>query len=249
MSRVVCWFSGGVTSAVATKLTLEKYGGREEVDIIFFETGNHHTDNVRFFKDCEKWFGQSITIFEHEKHDDIYSVFRKRKFINSPFGAPCTLVLKKRVRQDWERKVDFKKNYLCQVFGFEFEPKEVGRAERFEKEFPYTKPMFPLIDSYLTKKDCLRILEENGIEPPVMYQLGYANNNCVGCVKGGMGYWNKIRIDFPEVFDKMAVLERELNATCIKGEYLDELDPARGRMSKPYVESCGSFCDNLDGIN
>ena len=28
-----------------------------------------------------------------------------------------------------------------------------------------------------------------------------------------------------------------------------ELDPARGRMSKPYVESCGSFCDNLDGIN
>ncbi len=38
-----------------------------------------------------------------------------------------------------------------------------------------------------------------------MYDLGYPNNNCIGCVKGGMGYWNKIRKDFPEVFQKRAV--------------------------------------------
>ena len=25
-----------------------------------------------------------------------------------------------------------------------------------------------------------------GIEIPVMYRLGYNNNNCVGCVKGGI---------------------------------------------------------------
>lgn len=35
-----------------------------------------------------------------------------------------------------------------------------------------------------------------------MYDLGYANNNCIGCVKGGIGYWNKIRIDFPEESDR-----------------------------------------------
>ena len=32
--------------------------------------------------------------------------------------------------------------------------------------------------------------------------MGYNNNNCIGCIKGGMGYWNKIRVDFPEVFEK-----------------------------------------------
>ena len=36
---------------------------------------------------------------------------------------------------------------------------------------------------------------------PLMYDLGYPNNNCIGCVKGGMGYWNHIRKDFPEVFE------------------------------------------------
>ena len=42
-----------------------------------------------------------------------------------------------------------------------------------------------------------------------MYDMGYPNNNCIGCVKGGMGYWNHIRKDFPEVFDSRAKLERE----------------------------------------
>jgi hypothetical protein len=76
-----------------------------------------------------------------------------------------------------------------------------------------------------------------------MYQLGYSNNNCIGCVKGGMGYWNKIRQDFPEVFDKMASLERELNAFVKKDiGFLDELEEGRGYAVKAYVESCGIFC-------
>ena len=32
-----------------------------------------------------------------------------------------------------------------------------------------------------------------------MYDLGYPNNNCIGCIKGGMGYWNRIRKDFPDI--------------------------------------------------
>ena len=76
-----------------------------------------------------------------------------------------------------------------------------------------------------------------------MYDLGYNNNNCVGCVKGGMGYWNKIRIDFPDVFESRAKVERRIGGTCIKGVYLDELDPDRGRHTKPICEDCGIFCE------
>jgi hypothetical protein len=54
------------------------------------------------------------------------------------------------------------------------------------------------------------MLWKAGIEIPAMYKMGYNNNNCIGCVKGGMGYWNKIRKDFPEVFNRMAVIEREV---------------------------------------
>ena len=87
---------------------------------------------------------------------------------------------------------------------------------------------FPLIDKMLSKEDAHAILERLKIASPVMYNLGYRNNNCIGCVKGGMGYWNKIRIDFPEVFERMARLEREVGHSCINGIFLDELEPDRG---------------------
>jgi hypothetical protein len=75
-----------------------------------------------------------------------------------------------------------------------------------------------------------------------MYDLGYPNNNCIGCVKGGMGYWNKIRQDFPEVFADRARMEREIGASCMNGVYLDELAPEAGRGLKPIVEDCGILC-------
>ena len=57
-----------------------------------------------------------------------------------------------------------------------------------------------------------------------------------------MGYWNKIRIDFPEVFERRAKLEREINSRCLKECYLDELDPARGRIEEEITQECSFFC-------
>ena len=35
--------------------------------------------------------------------------------------------------------------------------------------------------------------------------------NCVkGCVKGGKGYWNKVRRDFPEQFEEIAAVQESL---------------------------------------
>jgi len=79
-----------------------------------------------------------------------------------------------------------------------------------------------------------------------MYRLGYRNNNCIGCPKGGIGYWNKIRRDFPDVFDRMARLERELDATCTRDNdgpvWLDELDPARGSHADEPSFECSLLC-------
>jgi hypothetical protein len=83
-----------------------------------------------------------------------------------------------------------------------------------------------------------------------MYRLGYPNNNCIGCVKGGAGYWNKIRFDFPDAFEKMAKQERKMNVAINKrmdGEkripiFLDELPVNMGRIeSEPNIE-CGVLC-------
>lgn len=141
-------------------------------------------------------------------------------------------------------------DYDFQVFGFEFESKQIKRAERFLEQYPNAKAIFPLIDELLDKQACMKELLGAGIELPAMYKLGYSNSNCIGCVKGGAGYWNKIRRDFPEVFERMAKLEREIKATCMKTQkgnktvkvYLDELNPEAGRHEDISLPECGVVC-------
>jgi len=122
---------------------------------------------------------------------------------------------------------------------------EKSRCERLKESMPDFNHIFPLIENNLSKEDVHKILTANSIKRPIMYDLGYPNNNCIGCVKGGIGYWNKIREDFPEVFQQRALMERRIQATCIKGVYLDELPKDKGRKLKPIVDDCGIFCENL----
>jgi hypothetical protein len=90
------------------------------------------------------------------------------------------------------------------------------------------------------------MVDRAGIELPVMYRLGYLNNNCIGCPKGGMGYWNKIRRDFPETFERMAALEREIGASVLRSNgqqlFLDELDPTRGNHADEPSFECSLLC-------
>ena len=232
---LISWWSGGVTSAVATKLALKS---KSEVQIYFCETGQHHSDNQRFKADCENWYGQKIHTLTNTKWKTVERVL-EHGYINGPSGAYCTKLLKKDVRIALEKIVDF----TGQVFGFEYEPKQIKRAERFIEQYPASKAQFPLIEHKVNKARAMEILIECKIELPAMYRLGYSNANCVGCVKGGMGYWNKIRKDFPSVFKRTAELERKAGHTCIKGKYLDELDPNAGRFEKIELPECGIFCE------
>jgi hypothetical protein len=58
-----------------------------------------------------------------------------------------------------------------------------------------------------------------------------------------MGYWNKIRTDFPETFERMAKAEREVGNSCMRNTFLDELDPDAGHKQKIIMPDCGNFCD------
>lgn len=75
--------------------------------------------------------------------------------------------------------------------------------------------------------------------------LGYRNNNCIGCVKGGMGYWNKIRVTHPDVFERMAAEERRLGFS-LNTVFLDELRPDQGRYELEEDIECGVLCQVND---
>jgi len=236
--RTVCWFSCGAASAVATKIALaerERERERErELIIVYTEVKEEHPDNKRFLVDCEEWFGQKIEILGNDFYDrSIYRVFEKN-YIRTPKGAPCTRALKKQIRERFEKPTD------RQVFGYTAE--EQARLDRFIDANADVNIWTPLIEKGLGKEDCLAMLKNANIELPAMYKLGYHNNNCIGCVKGGMGYWNKIKVDFPEHFNRMAKLERFKKQTIFKDRYLDELKPTDGNYpQEPNIE-CSIFC-------
>ncbi len=244
----LAWFSCGITSAVACKLAIES---NPNTEIYYIEIKSAHPDNERFIKDCEKWYGQKINRIKSFKYSDQFDVIRKTRFINGPSGARCTKELKKNVRFDFENSL--KPNlfnvdgseFTHQIHGFEYKISEITRAIDYLMDFPYTNAKFPLIEKKLTKPNCAKMLIDAGISLPVMYILGYSNNNCIGCVKGGKGYWNKIRVDFPEVFWEMATLERIIGHSCINGCFLDELDPLDGFTPKPVLPSCSVVCEDI----
>lgn len=238
--RVVVWFSCGAASAVAAKMAVEKY---PHAEVCYCDTlAYEHPDNKRFMSDVESWIGTQIKVLKSEKYDDIFDVFYKTKYLVGVRGARCTVELKKNVRKSYQQDGDL------QVLGMTAD--EADRIARFEDANPHEEWEWILEDEGVTKSDCYRIIQEAGIKLPEMYLMGYNNNNCIGCVKGQSGYWNKIRRDFPAVFDRMAKTERDLgvainkryeNGTRIR-VFLDELDPSAGRgVPMPDIE-CGAFC-------
>lgn len=245
---ILSWFSCGITSAVACKLALDKY---ENVEFYYMEIDTAHPDNERFIADCEKWYGKKINRIRSNKYIDQFDVIEKTNTVNSPYGAYCTKYLKKEVRFELEQRMkpdlfeQDRPQYTNQVHGFEWDISQITRAIDYAMDYSYTKPLFPLIENKLTKENCAQIILDAGIKMPVMYELGYNNNNCVGCVKGGKGYWNKIRIDFPETFERMAKAERKIGHTCINGTFLDELNPEDGRTPKPIVPNCSVVCEDI----
>ena len=240
---IAVWFSCGAASAIAAKLTVDKYKSTHNILIINNPIKEEHKDNLRFLKDVEKWIQHPIIKAKCKEYPSasIVDVFEKRKYISGRLGAPCTMLLKKQARYEFElnNKIDW------HVLGFTFDEK--NRHDRFTiNERANVLPM--LIDAELTKGHCFDMLIANNIKLPEIYKLGFPNANCIGCVKSqSPTYWNLVRKTFPEVFEQRAEQSRRIGCKLVKrkGEriFLDELHKTdKGGKIRSY--DCGIFCDS-----
>ena len=242
--RIAVWFSCGAVSAVAAKLTLDKYGATHDVRVVNTPIAEEDEDNQRFAADVGAWLRVPIERASNPAWPDSSadSVWRARRYMSGVAGAPCTGELKKRARILWENK--YTPTY--HVLGFTSD--EVKRHERFIlTERDNVLPV--LIDAGMTKADCAKYLQREGLRLPRVYELGYPNANCVGCVKAtSPEYWNHVRKVHPQVFAQRAELSDELGVKLAryKGERiaLSELpENARGRTMKSMNLDCGIFCE------
>lgn len=240
---IVVWFSCGAASAVAAKLAVDRFGAGR-VRVVNTPVAEEDADNRRFLADVQKWIGVTIesAVNPEFPSSSAVEVWEKRKAMSFPTGAPCTMILKKDARYEWERT----NSPNWHVLGFTAD--ERNRHDRFVKsERSNVIPV--LIDAGIMKADCFRIVRDAGIALPAIYSRGYPNANCIGCVKAtSPTYWNHVRQHDPEVFAARAEQSRRLGVRLArhKGQrvFLDELPAdAKGHAMKAIQFECGIFCE------
>lgn len=240
---IVSWFSCGANSAVASWMALNDWTRGDELRLVRCVVENEHPDNDRFHADCEKWYGVPIYRVRSRRYKDCWEVWEDRRYISGVRGAPCTVEMKKEPRWDLEKEWE----PHSQIFGFSSD--EAARAARFREQNPEVRLLTPLIDAQITKPMCGQLVEGMGIALPVMYGMGFANNNCIACAKAtSISYWARTRHFFPEQFYRMAELSRRIGCrlTRLKGVriFLDEI-PAdydwRTKKDRSQID-CGLWC-------
>jgi len=239
---IAVWFFCGAASAVAAALTVDKYGADNKMLIVNNPVDEEDEDNQRFKKDVQDWIGVEIIDAVNHKAGTTSAaeIWDKRNYMCGTNGAPCTMILKKEARKQFEEAnhIDY------HVFGFTLDEKK--RHDDFVKyERPNVLPV--LIDAGLTKEDCFKFIEKAGLTLPRIYSMGYPNANCIGCVKAtSPTYWNHVRKMHPEIFAKRAEQSRRIGARLVRYKdvriFLDELpEDAKGNKMKSY--ECGIICE------
>jgi len=244
---IAVWFSCGAASAVAAKLTIDKYGSTHTIRVLNNPVAEEDADNVRFLRDVEKWLGVKIETVVNPMfpNGSAVEVWDHQRYMSGIAGAPCTRALKKLARKYWEQ------GNRCDHVVLGFTADETHRADNFVKNERHD--LLPvLIEAGLTKGDCFMRLFEAGIELPRIYRMGYPNANCIGCVKAtSPTYWNHVRKVHPEIFQQRADQSRRLGARLVRyqGErlFLDELPAnATGKPMKDMDFECGIFCQSSE---
>lgn len=223
-TRVIAWWSGGITSAYACLLACWIY---DNVEVVFIDTRNESEDTERFLKDCERLYGKEIIRTSNPKYKNIREVWRKYNSLNNAHGAICSTELKREVRESYQNlETDY-----AQIFGFD--TTEPNRHANMRRNYPELNVKSPLITAGMTKPEAIAIFLGLGIIPPKMYEE-FENNNCdgTGCVRGGIGYWQKRKVKRNESFIEMALMEHEL--TDKKGEPVTIIrDQTKARKGEP----------------
>lgn len=241
---IAVWVSCGVPSAIAAKMTVDRYGATNDVRLVNNPVAEENPDNRRFIKDVSNWLGRPIEECINPKYPSCSAVevWEKERFMSSPQGASCTRALKKEARHLWEKS----NNPDWHVMGFTAEERD--RHDRFTlTERPNVLPI--LIEAGITRLRCFEILGAAGIAAPLTYYRGDPNANCEGCVKASSPtYWNHIRKVAPEVFAARCEQSRRLGVRLVRvrGEriFLDELKPTdQGRPMAGMDFECGIFCE------
>jgi len=211
----IVFYSGGIGSYFTAKRVIDKVGS-EDVELLFTDTLIEDEDLYRFIEESAMKLGVKLVKIADGRTP--WEVAKDVRFIPNSRIAQCSHILKQKTAEKY-----IKENYSpddCILYlGIDWTEEHRKKApiknwSPYKVEFPMTKK------PYLAKGEMLRILkEEDGIEIPRLYKLGFSHNNCGGfCFRAGIAHFKNLLEQMPERYDEHAKKEEEIR------DYLERYD-------------------------
>lgn len=225
MTLHVVQFSGGIGSWAAAQRVAAEHGTRDLV-LLFADTLVEDEDLYRFLDDAAQQIGVPITRVADGRTP--FEVFRQRRFLGNSRLAPCSDFLKQRPCRAWlEAHADPADTVLHAGIDWS----EERRVPAIVRGWAPWTVSFPMCDPpYVTKEQMLDAARTAGLEPPRLYALGFAHNNCGSlCVRGGHKHWAHVLEVFPERYAEAECQEAELRAELGDMAILRERTGGRSR--------------------
>lgn len=186
-------YSGGALSWAAAMRTIERHG-RDDVRLLFTDTSMEDEDLYRFLDDSENQLGVPLTRIKDGRTP--WDVYRQRRMIGNTRMDPCSEALKRKPAQAW-----LKENAPGATLVFGIDWTEMHRLDGLRRRYGeqgYAVEA-PMCDPpWKSKGDVMRWMKAEGLEPPRLYGMGFAHNNCGGfCCRAGRAHFETLLREMP----------------------------------------------------
>lgn len=216
--RAVVLFSGGAASWAAARRTVED---GFDTTLLFTDTRSEDEDLYRFLDEAAADVGAPLVKIAEGR--TIWEVFRDERILGNSRIDPCSKILKRQMSRRWLEKNRDPADTVV-VLGFDWtEVHRLDRAHGAWDPWPVSAPM--VRPPYRLKSELLADLVARGIEPPRLYRMGFAHNNCGGgCVKAGVGHFAQLLRVFPSRYAEWEEHEEAVRAVLVdlSADYLDQ---------------------------
>ncbi len=214
-------FSSGAGSWAAARRVVDEHGA-DDLFLVFSDVSMEDEDNYRFLIESaadiygvvlpkwwhRPWRDRRNTRVVRAAHllprlvwlrdgRDIWQVFRDDAFLGNTRLANCSKFLKQRPARVW---LDANCDPADTTVYAGIDWSEQHRMAAVVRNYLPFRAVAPLCEPpYIEKAQILADLRSRGIEPPRLYDLGFAHANCGGgCVRAGQGQFAHLLNVMPE---------------------------------------------------
>ena len=258
--RHVVMFSGGAGSWATAKRVAAVHG-TENLYLVFADTLIEDEDLYRFIKEAAENIGGTFVHLVEGRTP--WEVFHDDRFLGNSRLANCSKFLKQRPARKWLEENCNPENTEIYV-GIDWT--ETHRMPGIIKGYLPWRVHAPMCDEPLMdKSDMIDWLRSEGIEPPRLYELGFAHNNCGGfCVRSGQAQFEHLLRTFPERYAEHERQEQSIrehlgkNVSILRDRTGGSVTPLTLRRFREKVQEkpelfdknewggCGCFFDDTE---